>query len=422
MTLTLKIDNYDQLQDGGPLFVTAAGKGIQVGRSTSMDWTLPDPERHISSHHFSIEFRDNAYFLVDTSTNGVFLDGQRHRLDGAHQVQTGDRFQVGHYYITATVEGGAPKPTGFTTTAAAPPAPPPPAAPMIDDNDPWSMGGAAASPIDPIGRPEGDPFADFSQDFIVNPTPPAPQPAAPQPVQHQAGSASPFGDAAPVAPNPVVAPPPVMQPSFTPTAPQAPASNATQAAQAEALLAAFCEGAGLPAGSYGGADATELARELGRTMRVTSQELMAMLADRATAKKFTRGGERTMMGNAENNPLKFLPDAMQALEVMFLQPRPGFMQGGTGVDAALRDVRTHQMAVFAAIQPALLKLLEDIAPEAIEAEGGGGLLSGGGKRKAWDTYVERWDAKVEGHENGMLGAFLAHFAEAYRQAVDKAKR
>lgn len=422
MTLTLKIDNYDQLQDGGPLFVTAAGKGIQVGRSTSMDWTLPDPERHISSHHFSIEFRDNAYFLVDTSTNGVFLDGQRHRLDGAHQVQTGDRFQVGHYYITATVEGGAPKPTGFTTTAAAPPAPPPPAAPMIDDNDPWSMGGAAASPIDPIGRPEGDPFADFSQDFIVNPTPPAPQPVAPQPVQHQAGSASPFGDAAPVAPNPVVAPPPVMQPSFTPTAPQAPASNATQAAQAEALLAAFCEGAGLPAGSYGGADATELARELGRTMRVTSQELMAMLADRATAKKFTRGGERTMMGNAENNPLKFLPDAMQALEVMFLQPRPGFMQGGTGVDAALRDVRTHQMAVFAAIQPALLKLLEDIAPEAIEAEGGGGLLSGGGKRKAWDTYVERWDAKVEGHENGMLGAFLAHFAEAYRQAVDKAKR
>lgn len=189
------------------------------------------------------------------------------------------------------------------------------------------------------------------------------------------------------------------------------------------MLAAFCEGAGLPAGSYGQADAETLARELGRTMRVAAQELMAMLQDRAAAKKFTRGGERTMMGNTENNPLKFLPDAAQALEVMFLQPRPGFMQGGTGIDAAMRDVRTHQRAVFAAIQPALIQLLSDISPEAIEeGGGGGGLLSGGGKRKAWDTFVERWDAKVDGQENGMLGAFLAHFAVAYREAVEQARR
>ena len=83
MTLTLKIDNYDVLQDGGPTSVTVDRKGLQAGRSGSMDWTLPDPERHISSHHFSVEYRDGAYFLVDTSTNGVFLDGHRHRIEGA---------------------------------------------------------------------------------------------------------------------------------------------------------------------------------------------------------------------------------------------------------------------------------------------------------------------------------------------------
>ena len=402
MTLTLKIDNYDVLQDGGPTFVTVSGKGLQIGRSTSMDWSLPDPERHISSHHFSIEYRDNAYFLVDTSTNGVFLDGQRHRIEGAHRLQSGDRFQVGHYYIVATVEGAAPKPTGFTPTAAAAPtpAPPPP-----EDHDPWAMG-APDTAINPIAAPNRDPFADFSQDFIVNPSmpvaPPAPAPAPPP----QQGSASPFGAAPAAVPQPLAPMPPAQA--------QAAAGN---------VLAAFCEGAGLPAGSFGAADPEVLARELGRTMRVASQELMAMLQDRASAKKFTRGGERTMMGNAENNPLKFLPDAAQALEVMFLQPRPGFMEGGTGMDAALRDVRTHQMAVFAAIQPALIQLLADLSPEAIEEDAGsGGLLSGGGKRKAWDTFVERWDAKVDNHENGMLGAFLVHFAEAYRTAVQAAKR
>ncbi len=409
MTLTLKIDNYDALQDGGPTFVTVTGKGLQIGRSTSMDWTLPDPERHISSHHFSIEYRDSAYFLVDTSTNGVFLDGQRHRIEGAHRLQSGDRFQVGHYYIVATVEGAAPKPTGFTPTAAAPAAAPAPMAAPVDDSDPWSMGGPA-TPINPNPTPNRDPFADFSQDFIVNPHAPVAPPPSPVAPAAQQGSASPFG-AAPGAP-----PPQAMVP------PAAPGPAQAQTATGN-VLAAFCEGAGLPAGSYGAADAEALARELGRTMRVASQELMAMLQDRASAKKFTRGGERTMMGNTENNPLKFLPDAAQALEVMFLQPRPGFMEGGTGMDAALRDVRTHQMAVFAAIQPALIQLLSDLSPEAIEEEAGsGGLLSGGGKRKAWDTFVERWDAKVGAHENGMLGEFLQHFAESYRTAVQSAKR
>ncbi len=419
MTLTLKIDNYDVLQDGGPTFVTVTGKGLQIGRSTSMDWTLPDPERHISSHHFSIEYRDSAYFLVDCSTNGVFLDGQRHRIEGAHRLQSGDRFQVGHYYVVATVEGAAPKPTGFTPTAATPAAAPAPMAPPADDHDPWSMG-APATPINPNPTPNRDPFADFSQDFIVNPHAPVASPApAPVPQPSQQGSASPFGDA------PAAAPAPGMQPMVPQAAPPPAAAPMPGQAQAAAgnVLAAFCEGAGLPAGSYGAADAEALARELGRTMRVASQELMAMLQDRASAKKFTRGGERTMMGNTENNPLKFLPDAAQALEVMFLQPRPGFMEGGTGMDAALRDVRTHQMAVFAAIQPALIQLLADLSPEAIEEDAGsGGLLSGGGKRKAWDTFVERWDGKVGAHENGMLGAFLEHFAESYRTAVQSAKR
>jgi type VI secretion system FHA domain protein len=157
-------------------------------------------------------------------------------------------------------------------------------------------------------------------------------------------------------------------------------------------------------------------------MRVTTQELMSMLQDRASAKQFTKGGDRTMMGASENNPLKFLPDASQALEVMFMRPRDGFMSGSSGIETALTDVRLHQMAVFAAIQPALLGLLQDLAPEAIDADTGGGLLGGSGKRKAWDTFVERWDAKVDENENGMLGAFLKLFAESYVTAVGTTKK
>ncbi len=409
MTLTLRIENYDSLPDGGPTSVTVTGQGLTVGRSSSSDWSLPDPQRHISSRHFEVIYRDNAYFLKDLSTNGVFLDGQRHRIEGEYLLQQGDRFQVGHYFIVVQLGAGAPAPA-----PAHDPAPPPP--PAVDDGDPWAVDSAPAAPIDVNPRPDPRAFDDFASDFIVNPVPPpaaAPAPvpaAAPSPLS---GSESPFGDGpAPAAPSAVASPVPAPAPMPVATPPQAAAPD-----NGAAVLAAFCEGAGLPPPPAGtSADATALARELGRTMQQSAAELMALLQDRAAAKQFTRGGDRTMMGAANNNPLKFLPDPAQALEVMFLQPREGFMTGGEGMTSALQDVKTHQMAVFAAIQPALIKLLEDLSPEAIEEATGGGLLAGG-RRKSWDEFVKRWDAKAANTENGMLDVFLRHFAESYAAAV-----
>jgi type VI secretion system FHA domain protein len=382
-----------------------------------MDWTLPDADRHISSHHFDVEYRDGGYFLIDKSTNGLFLQGQRHRLDGAHRLRSGDRFQVGHYFVVATVTDG-----GGAATAAAPAIQQPPAPRHEEAADPWSIGGPPVAPINP--NPPSDPriFEDFSGEFIINPSPPpmAPVPgpmAAPSP----AASASPFGNSPGGGASGGFSPTPAPQPAQAAVPQYAPAASAGGGSN-DAIIAAFCAGAGLSPNAYAGANAEALAHELGRTMRVAAQELMALLQDRASTKKFTKGGERTMMGATDNNPLKFLPDAAQALEVMYLRPRDGFMKGGEGMIAAFGDVRMHQMAVFAAIQPALIKLLSDLAPEAIEDNSTGSLLGGGGKRKSWDTYVERWDAKVGKHENGMLDVFLAHFAEAYAAAVKAARR
>jgi type VI secretion system FHA domain protein len=442
MSLTLRIDNVDSLSDGSPVSFVVPERGAQIGRSTSMDWTLPDPDRHISSHHFDIKFENGTYLLVDTSTNGLFMDGSRHRLAAPHPLQNGQRFQVGHYYITvdlAVAGAAAPVPAAPSMPPAAPAA-----QSFAAEADPWAIGGGPATPINPHPTPERNPFDDFAGEFLVSPTPSAPTPPPPVAAPPSAeASGSPFGAPPPIASPPVAAPasmavpaaapppgisqpvpsfapPPTAAPVAVPGLQQSPLSIAPISGNT-GFMAAFCEGAGLPADYAASADSEAFARELGRSMRVISQELMSMLQDRASAKQFTKGGERTMMGAEENNPLKFLPDAVQALEVMFLKPRPGFMAGGKGIETALTDVRMHQMAVFAAIQPALLKLLEDLAPESIDADTGGGLLGGSGKRKAWDTYVERWDAKVEENENGMLGAFLKHFAESYVAAVQSSK-
>jgi predicted component of type VI protein secretion system len=93
------------------------------------------------------------------------------------------------------------------------------------------------------------------------------------------------------------------------------------------------------------------------------------------------------------------------------------------VSSGLGDVRLHQAAVFAAIQPALARLLSDLAPEAIDDGGeSAGMFGGQNKKRLWEIYVERWDAKAAAHENGMLDVFLSHFAESYAAAVDAARR
>ena len=108
MTLTLQIENFSVLDDGGPVNVTVAESGLQAGRNAGMGWVLPDASRHISGHHFDIYFQHGTWWLHDRSTNGTFLQGHRHRLDGPHGLQHGDRFQVGQYIIVALMEVAEP--------------------------------------------------------------------------------------------------------------------------------------------------------------------------------------------------------------------------------------------------------------------------------------------------------------------------
>ena len=443
MTLTLRIENYRSLEGGSPIEVTSTGRSLRIGRANGMDWVLPDATRFISSHHFDVDLRDGAWWLTDRSTNGTFLVGQPYRLDGPYLLQQGDRFQVGQYFLIVLL--GASQmvhPHGATPTSAygGPAVYQPPTS--NDFADPWSVGSPVVAPVDPMPRERQQRTSDFGDEFIAAPstrpmphqTPPhdSMQPAQPQnpawttpPTPFQHGPSEGFaGTPAPVA---ISAPQPNLPPSVPQHGPAAvaaaplvlsPAAGKSDQASGQEFLRAFCEGAEISTDAIAKLAAADFARELGRTMRIVTSEMMALLQDRATTKRFTKGGDRTMIGAKNNNPLKFLPDAKQALEVMFVAPRDGFLKGGESVTAGMADIRRHQMAVFAAIQPALIKLLSDLAPETIEDKSAGGLLGGGSnKKKAWDTFVERWDAKAGAHENGMLDVFLQHFAESYAAAV-----
>lgn len=393
MSLTLQIENYQVLDDGGPSSMRVPDDGLAVGRAAAMGWILPDASRHISGHHFDIYRDQQGWWLRDVSTNGTFLQGQRYRLEGPHQLNHGDRFQVGQYIIVALMDhsgmGAALTPADLPDRSQAPG--------MTED--PWAVDGGGYAPIDPLpARPVGQRY-DFADDFISTPSqrPPEPQPQPQQPLPER----------------PVSVAPGTRPDGRETTGVQAPAAPVAE----KDFVRAFCKGAGLAPELYADVPPDQLAHALGESVRRVSHQVMKSLQDRAAAKQFARTGERTMRGATDNNPLKFLPDVDQAIETMYLKPRAGFQNGPEGLDEALGDLRLHQAALFAALQPALSRLLNDLAPEGIEAEAETGRLGGNRRAKAWDIYVERWDKKAAKHENGMLDEFLDHFAEAYRQTI-----
>ena len=150
-------------------------------------------------------------------------------------------------------------------------------------------------------------------------------------------------------------------------------------------------------------------------LRTTVDELALLLRARASAKTLARSGHRTMIGSLDNNPLKFVPAAEEIFEIMFTRRRPGYLDAQRSVKEAFEDLKTHEMATYAAMQSALARLIEDLSPEAIDRKVPSSTFSSR-KARAWDMLVAIWTALEEQHENGMLDVFLEYFGEAYARS------
>ncbi len=79
--------------------------GGTIGRSLESDWVLPDGQRYLSSRHASIDFRSGSYYVVDTSTNGVYVNDAEQPVGRGNpqRLFTGDRIRIGDYEISVEI-------------------------------------------------------------------------------------------------------------------------------------------------------------------------------------------------------------------------------------------------------------------------------------------------------------------------------
>lgn len=371
MTLTLRIENRDAIENGGPLSFTTCGTGGRIGRKAGMDWVLPDPGKHVSGHHCDIHYGDGHYWLSDISTNGTYLKGQRQRLSGRHRLVQGDRLIIGPYVIvvdeasSATVQRPqAPSPTG-----------PKPGMQTWSQGSGPQAGSPAREGLQLPPRPQAR--VATGTDTVVSQRPVAEErPSMLQQPGSRQSETAPLPDPpglqtrvpavperAPEEPAPSLPPLPQMRMPL----PQGRSEPVVQAAPdaGDAVFRSFCEGAGLDPSEATPADMEVFARDLGRCLRVTVGELMGMLQDKARNERTIEGEEQTMRSVSLGNPMEFLTDPGEALTVLCLRSRTGMMTGPDAFAAALGDLRKHQAASAAALEPALAQFIEVLSAEGI---------------------------------------------------------
>ncbi len=106
MAIKLRVIS-DQFRDLGENRSRVFGvNGGTVGRAPDNDWILPDARRVISAHHFQVQFHGGRYWLIDTSTNGVFVNDadEAASVTGRVELRDGDRLRMGDYDILISVD------------------------------------------------------------------------------------------------------------------------------------------------------------------------------------------------------------------------------------------------------------------------------------------------------------------------------
>ena len=77
----------------------------------------------------------------------------------------------------------------------------------------------------------------------------------------------------------------------------------------------------------------------------------------------------------------------------------------------------HERAWLPAVQLALFRLLNELSPYRTEDEVGG--INADARR--WRHHRQRWESLATAGENGLLDAFMAHLADAYREQLEEAR-
>lgn len=448
---------------------------LVIGRSADAGWQIDDPDMFVSRAHCKISGGRDGYFITDTSSSGLFIDGSDSPLGTGRsaRLESGMRLRLGDYVLHVEVQPNpnqtsvelpqanqaapvwsplqsrAPADIGgddfFSAKVEEEPRRPRPAdlpdpfeqpvpgayerasigssSPAFDD--PFSLDPVATpASNDAVARDQPDPFEPAekpSRDDGVNP--------APKPVSFDGD----FGFGPAPKPAPIEQSPPnlpekqkathpwdlPMQPEEPPAASRRVPRFAQPGPEDMPLRAAFLRGMGVEEADFPERDPSAEMEKFGREYRLMLDGLMQLLRKRSEEKGSARVAQ-TMVGASEVNPLKFLPTVEDVIVTIISERSPGFLSGEAAISDAVKDLAQHHVRAWRGVQAALRHMIDRFDPAAIETELKANstianLLSGGRNAKLWELYQRRHRDIAQSAESTFLGEIGADFRDAYEE-------
>jgi predicted component of type VI protein secretion system len=358
--------------------------GGRIGRAGDNDWVLPDEQRYVSGHHAAVDYRAGRWILVDTSSNGTFLNGAHTplRASGARMLNDGDRLKIGDYDIQVSISPDNDFPPDASELAA------------FD-------GGLSG---DFAIATHGDIGAELDlQRLLSSAEPPASPPLEMSDAYGQAVSVPAHEEVRPSPPAPVPRP----RPTAVPSGRRDPQALAALGPAVQILA----RGAGLDPGSIAVDRYPTVLAIAGQLLREMTMGLTAALKTRTA----TRPAKAPV---SEANPLETAHGVEEAISRLLAGTGGRFPPSVDMVRQTFTDLRGHEVALASAVRYAIDEYVKRFAPNELQAQFDPTLRRQGfdaatAKSRYWDLYGDLYRALAQMDDAGIPHAFADTFARAY---------
>ena len=453
MPLTLQIVSREKAVMGEDAVLTVGKEGATIGRSAKNDWVLPDKNRYVSSRHATIDFQAGAYYLIDTSTNGVFINGSESPV-GAGKPQrlfNGDKVAIGDYEVTVEIteddeldsieelissvvldtvaeEDSVDSPmmleenalTGARSLNA-----------RLFDDDGFSDTVTNTDPgerSNVISIDTGNATSAVRAEIVMpqqaansaNPPRPAPEPVDEDiDISLEDLEATPTDTTTPEVPAQKQAR--KSRPAAAARRRSAPADEGGAhrlSGEAGAQLE-FLRGLGLSLAELGNPDVGELMHNAGQALREFIIGSMDLLQTRASLKNAFRL-EQTTIQAGTNNPLKFSANVDDAIRNLLSNQSRQYAPTVETVRGVCKDIKVHEEALSHAARSAFDEFVERLEPEELAQRFDaslkrGSMFTSGRKAKYWDLYAELYEVITQRNQGQFPHTFTEDFVRAYEE-------
>lgn len=400
--------------------------GGSIGRSNSNKWTLPDPNRFVSSQHGLISFEAGNFYLTDTSSNGTFINQTSQPLGkGKKQIlNAGDRILMGTYCLEVSLVE--------TTTQPSQPM----ASPALEDVHPEPLDLNDPSNLDPLNlispQVENKEFSaqDHGYKADVNHSPAMHDFFQPTTIAAESlvGSSSSsqnedsWEDDIPenwhetgfIKALDINA----YSPVATSTSNKLEDSSDHQSSNSALNLNDPNELSNNSSNEDLTENSSPQTQENWQQLKSTVLTGMIELLKSRTSIKSELNIANTCLMSAQNNPLKFSSTAEEADHWLFNNENNGFLSPVDAFEQAFSDLESHQVALLIGIRSGINCLLTLLDPENFEVEQKKhekkNLLSKlKNSPQFWDLYKQHFLSVTDSSDEAFNKMFGSAFSQAY---------